>query len=181
MTPFGRKNISITKMHQQIIFIIQPPWCKLSRGSFWFFTPIIKIARMVKNRKFPKLTRNTASVSNHSLSGVWWKWLIPSIKFQQTISSHFIITIRNEQLHNHRKDNPISSFLTKPSKSSCPIYSISFDSPQINSSFQTKRLNQTYQEAQSTGKDTFPIIPMNSLSMSLRKHRVHHPSRKTQV
>ena len=31
---FGRKNIKITKRHQQTIFIIHPPWCKLSRGSF---------------------------------------------------------------------------------------------------------------------------------------------------
>lgn len=68
----------MTRRHQQIIFIIHPPWCKPSRGSLWFFTPTIKIAKIVKKIKFPKLTRNTASVSNHSLLGVWWKLLIPA-------------------------------------------------------------------------------------------------------
>lgn len=75
---FGRKNVKMTRRHQQIIFIIHPPWCKPSRGSLWLFTPTIKTAKIVKKRKFPKLTRNTASVSNHSLLGVWLKLLIPA-------------------------------------------------------------------------------------------------------
>lgn len=79
MIPFGRKNIKMTRTHQQKTFIIHPPWCKWSRGSFWFFTPIINTAKMVKNKKFPKLTRKTASVSNHSRSGVLWKVLIQGI------------------------------------------------------------------------------------------------------
>jgi len=37
-------------------------------------------ARMVKKRKLPRLTLSTASVSNHSRSGVLWKWLIPAEK-----------------------------------------------------------------------------------------------------
>lgn len=68
----------ITNRSQQVTFIIHPPWWILSRGSFWLFTPIITTDKMVKKRKFPKLTRSTASVSNHSLSGIWWKWLIPA-------------------------------------------------------------------------------------------------------
>ena len=80
MTSLGTKNIKITKMNQQMTFIIQPPWCIPSRGSFWVFTPIIITDKIEKNTKFPKLTRSTASVSNHSRSGVLWKWLIPTQK-----------------------------------------------------------------------------------------------------
>lgn len=74
--PFGRKHIRITMRHQLTTFIIHPQRCKRSLGSLWSFTPIIIRARTFKNKKFPKLTCSTASVSNHSLSGVWWKWLI---------------------------------------------------------------------------------------------------------
>ena len=71
------KNISTTRRNQQITFTIHPPWWIPSRGSLWLFTPTIITDRMVKKRKFPKLTRKTASVWNQSLLGVSWKVLIP--------------------------------------------------------------------------------------------------------
>jgi hypothetical protein len=67
-----------TMTTQQKTFAIHPPWWILSRGSFWSFIPAMMTARMVKKRKLPRLTLSTASVSNHSRSGVLWKWLIPA-------------------------------------------------------------------------------------------------------
>lgn len=112
MISFGTKNIKITRRNQQIIFIIQPPWCIPSRGSLWVFTPVIKTARIVKNRKFPKLTRKTASVSNHSLLGVWLKWLIPAVlttALTTTISSTHLKNFSHPTVHPHHQNQQLTT------------------------------------------------------------------------
>jgi len=75
-------------------------------------TPIIIRANVIKNKKFPRLTRSTALVWNHSFGGAWAKVFIPAKRDQiQTIfrQNHKLPTEVTPSYERSVEDNAIYS------------------------------------------------------------------------